>query len=422
MSSSISRRSAWLMVALAAATPAAAQQTVELPRRDVALKERPADVFTVGAVDGADWEMFSGIRSVAFDRSDNLYLLDGQNLRILVFDARGRFVRQFGKKGGGPGELQAPLAMDIAADGNVVVSDLGNRAFIVFTPTGEHVRNVPFAEDAGFPMGGVFADAKGGIVARSGPRIRPDQGDTGTSNTSPIYRQQLADGAEPQTIFRVPVTPPKVTDAGSTGGARRFMAISMDPVFGPRPSFGVLPSGLALHYEPQYAIRILDANGRVARTLTRDYKLRKVTKKDQEKWQEQRREAEASGRGGATIVMSRTDGAGPGSVSLGNSRSGAGPGSAMRMSLDDVPFAETMAVVTGIRTDPQGRIWVQRRHEDNTNAGPIDLVTGEGRYIGTLPPQPLPNAVSASGLAAWVITDELGVERVAVRRLPAGWR
>jgi hypothetical protein len=50
-------------------------------------------------------------------------------------------------------------------------------------------------------------------------------------------------------------------------------------------------------------------------------------------------------------------------------------------------------------------------------------VDANGRYIGTLPAQPLPNAVSASGLAAWVTTDdELGVERVTVRRLPAGWR
>src|SRR5688572_2631909 len=112
-----------MLLALAAAAPAAAQQTVRLPARDVALQERPATVFTVGTEEGRDWEMFSGIRTVAFDRSDNLYVLDGQNYRVVVFDARGRYVRHFGKRGGGPGELQAPLALVINTDGNVVVND-----------------------------------------------------------------------------------------------------------------------------------------------------------------------------------------------------------------------------------------------------------------------------------------------------------
>jgi hypothetical protein len=85
-------------------------------------------------------------------------------------------------------------------------------------------------------------------------------------------------------------------------------------------------------------------------------------------------------------------------------------------------FAEVMSVVSGITTDPHGRVWVQRRNADGTAAGPIDLVDAAGRYIGTLPAQPLPSAVSASGLAAWIERDDLGVERIAVRRLPAGWR
>jgi hypothetical protein len=194
----------------------------------------------------------------------------------------------------------------------------------------------------------------------------------------------------------------------------------MDPVFGPRATFGVLPTGIAVHHETEYAVRILDATGRAVRTLTRDFEPRKVTKKDQEQWQEQRREDEASGAG-PQIVMSRSTGAGRGSVSIGRAGQGQS-GQPMQISLDNVPFAEFMAVVTSIRTDPQGRIWVQRRNADARAEGPIDLVMSDGRYIGTLPAQPLPGAVSRSGLAAWVVTDELGVERVEVRQLPASWR
>src|SRR5690606_36503691 len=125
--------------AVAIAAPASAQQSVELPAKDVALRDRPADVYSVGTVEGRDWEMFSDIRSLAFDRDDNLYVLDGQNYRVVVFDRSGRYVRQFGKQGGGPGELQAPFGLAITPDQHVVVSDPMNRAFILFTREGEHV-------------------------------------------------------------------------------------------------------------------------------------------------------------------------------------------------------------------------------------------------------------------------------------------
>jgi hypothetical protein len=413
MTKSIACGIRWMLLAATAAAPVAAQQSVSLPSRDNTLGDRPADVFSVGTVEGENWEMFSGIRSIVFDASDNMYVLDAQNTRVVVFDATGRFVRQFGKKGGGPGELQAPFAMALSSDGNVVVSDLANRAFVVFGPDGEYVRNVTFGDDLGFPTA-IDADRRGGVVVRAFQRPRPDQ-PPGEAAYSPIFRQSLT-GGEPHMLYRVPVTPPRMIDGSSTAGTRRVGAIRMDPIFGPAASFGALPSGLAVHHETEYAIRILDDAGRHVRTLTRNFKPKKVTKQHQEEWQEQRSRDVAQGAG-PTVVMSRTSPAGT-STTVGRAPSGA-----VTFTVDDMPFAELMAVVTSIRTDPLGRIWVQRRGDGIAAAGPIDLVMPDGRYIGTLPAQPMPSAVSTSGLAAWVVTDDdLGVERVVVRRLPASWR
>ncbi|HEX6308813.1 MAG TPA: 6-bladed beta-propeller [Longimicrobiales bacterium] len=421
MANGVTRWAAGLAIALTAA-PAAAQQTVLLPAKDVALRDRAADVYTVGTVEGRDWEMFSDIRALGFDRSDNLYVLDGQNFRVVVFDVRGRFVRQFGKQGGGPGEFQAPLSLDVAPDGTIVVSDIGNRAFILFTPAGEYIRNVPFADELGLPIGGIEADAAGGVLTRSMARIRPDQPPTESARFSTIYRQTLdATATRATPLYRVPMPPPRVSDAGSATGQRRVAAISMDPVFGARPTFGSLRNGLAVHHETSYGIRILDADGRPVRTLTRDIEPRKVTKKDQEEWQKRRAEEEANGVGPRTVMVTRSDGASP-SVSIGRGGDRGPRQEALRMTLENTPFAEYMSVVSSIRTDPQGRIWAQRRLADGRAAGPIDLLTPEGRYIGTLPAQALPNAVSESGLAAWIVTDDLGVEKVTVRRLPASWR
>lgn len=409
------RRAAWLLLALAAAAPVAAQQTVRLPARDVTLQDRPASVFTVGTEEGRDWEMFSGVRNVAFDAADNLYVLDGQNHRVVVFDARGRHVRHFGKRGGGPGELQAPFNLALDSDGNVIVSDVANRAYVIFRPTGEYLRNVPFPENFGLPVGGLFSDGRGSLITRVMPRPVREANEPADDFTT-ILRQPLQQRATPTALYRIAIPPAQEQQV--SGGVVRMR---MDPVFGPRPLFAPLASGaLAVQHEPHYSVKVLDPSGRAVRTLVREFPLRRVTQRDRETWQERRN----SNPGAAPTAIMMTMGPGGSSTTVGSpgAARAAGAAEAMRMNMDNTPFAETMAVVTGLRSDAQGRLWIQRRHQDNTDAGPIDIVTADGRYTGTLPAQPLPDAFSASGLAAWIVRDELGVERIAVRRLPQSWR
>src|SRR5690606_29180218 len=154
---------------------------------------RPADVYSVGTVEGRDWEMFSDIRSLAFDRDDNLYVLDGQNYRVVVFDRSGRYVRQFGKQSGGPGELQAPFGLAITPDQHVVVSDPMCRAFMLFTREGKHVRNVPFDDEVVFSSWMLGVDG-GDVVflslARIGPYQRPLEGE----RTMLVARLSFAEG------------------------------------------------------------------------------------------------------------------------------------------------------------------------------------------------------------------------------------
>jgi hypothetical protein len=394
--------------------PAAAQQQVALPARDRPLTEQPAAVFTVGAADGESWEMFSGISAVAFDAADNLYVLDTQNTRVVAFDRSGRFLRQFGKRGSGPGELMAPIGMTVASDGNVVVNDIGNRAFVVFRTSGEHVRNVPYPMDGRMPMGGIQADPRGGVIARLNQRMGPE---SDGQNVASIVRQILDEKSAPVQIAQFEVTPPQVINQGES----RRISIAMDPVFSARPSFGVLPGGgLAFHRGDDYAVAIHDGAGRHVRTLTRPITPRRVTKKDRDAYEERSRQAAASGNTGTRIMMTATGpGGGAPQVSVGGSGGGSGAPVGFDMQRQ---FADVMSVVTNVRTDPAGRVWVQRRHDDGRDAGPIDLTDANGRYIGTLPAQSLPGAVSASGLAVWIVRDDMGIERVSVRRLPDAWR
>ena len=72
--------------------------------------------------------------------------------------------------------------------------------------------------------------------------------------------------------------------------------------------------------------------------------------------------------------------------------------------------------------DGEGTLLVAR--ETNPVGGDdlrIDVVTGAGRYVGTVRGQPMPLALGPQRLAAYVERDDLDVERLVVRRLPAAW-
>lgn len=137
-------------------TGAGAQEVVDLPVEDLPL---PADfelVYRIGSADAvARWEEFFTIQGVGFDDAGNLYLLDGAGTgggrRVVVVDASGRHVRDFGRSGQGPGEFRAARQLVVWADGQTLVGDM-MRGYHVFSPGGEYERTVREA-GPGFGIG-----------------------------------------------------------------------------------------------------------------------------------------------------------------------------------------------------------------------------------------------------------------------------
>ena len=375
--------------------PLPAQQLITLPAQDRILTEQPVRLFSIGDADGADWEVLSRVRSAAFDALDNLFVLDGQGTskpRVLVFNSSGQFVRQFGRRGSGPGEFQSPRDVFVLASGDIVVSDPGNSAYILFSSSGEHRRNVRFEPDfrPGQNAPGTQVpqnDARDGVVAMTGRVPRE-----GTASMT-IFRQTLDGRGAPTTIFRFPVDPMRRFDVPATGNRPAVMVVRT-PMYELDPVMGVLPDGtIALLNDHEYAVKLIDASGKHVRTLARPVKARKTTKQDRDDYHKR----------------------------VGDDWLKTNPGRPVPTLPYELPFAEYISVLTGMLVEPN-RIWVQRRQSDGSGRGPIDLLTASGRYIGTLPPQRLPVAVSASGRAAYFITDELGVEQVEVRQLPITWK
>ncbi len=83
---------------------------------------------------------------IAVDESGNVYVADTWNHRIQKFDSQGQFLLQWGTFGDTGGALGAPEMLygprDIVADpdGNLIVSDTGNKRVVKYGPGGQFIQ------------------------------------------------------------------------------------------------------------------------------------------------------------------------------------------------------------------------------------------------------------------------------------------
>jgi 6-bladed beta-propeller len=98
--------------------------------------------LTIGEDDTDPNSMFSELRSVQVDDQGNIYTLDMKEIKIKVFDKNGKFLRSFGKKGKGPGEIETPIRMEMTRDGKIVIDDMGNNKLIFFGPDGSCIKEL----------------------------------------------------------------------------------------------------------------------------------------------------------------------------------------------------------------------------------------------------------------------------------------
>lgn len=88
--------------------------------------------------------------------------------------------------------------------------------------------------------------------------------------------------------------------------------------------------------------------------------------------------------------------------------------------LESIQHFHDIPLIRYLRTSPEGTIWVRRGSDELGIDGPIDLITADGRYLGTFPRDAtdLPAAIGPDGLVAFIEKNDLDVPIVVVRRLP----
>lgn len=379
------------------ASPLVAQEVVELAAEDRPLDADFEEIYRLGSLDGGGWDTFGRVGSVAFDDDGNLYILDTGAVRIYVVDLQGNLVRQFIGQGQGPGEFGGDfvLALEFAVlrDGRVTVHDPGRMGFALFGADGEFERTIPLAgPQTHFPMiagiqafpgmDRVLATTEVGYLRRTGPDY---------DAPAPSFRYVLSYNLSGDQV-RI--------DSVAAGWRP-----SGDPeAFKPRLAAGVLPNGAVAYTDSSaYAIKIAVPDGPVARILTRPFQPSPVT--DRMKADEIERQLEGLGDGRGNPMRQQM-------IEF------------RRGQIEAMEFFHEVPVVLSLKTSWEGTIWVRHRGDGGTEGSRIDLISSEGRYLGTFAPgsTAMPSAFGPSGLAAFVETDDLDVSYVVVKRLPDGMR
>lgn len=418
-----------LMTACAGGDPESAGPSQGLDSPDRPVDWTPTELFAVGGFNAPEWAEFGQVAGLGFDEEGNLFILDGQTSTITHISPTGEFVKTIGGAGEGPGELNQPLAMSVLPDGRLAIVDIGHRGFVMFDRDGTWLENVSvdLAEE-GLPTGNLHPLPGGGMVSNAAIRMSMSSGPGGGRNSvsvggppegRPIHRFTLESEVPGSDVFMAwdPPEPPEGGESEMTGGdAGRTMQIRMSRLqaFEPSLSYAVLPDGrLVVSDSSAYNLKVVDTNtGTVQSTLGRPIAPTPADERIQN-MERDRRMAEAAEAGVGRMI---TVGGGGGGMSFDQD--------AMRRMQEDrianMVFYPEIPVIEDLAIDSEGRIWVQRSSGVPGEDGPTDLITADGRYLGSFDPEAMriPDALGPNGLVAVIEMDEFDIPTVKVMRLP----
>ncbi len=397
----------WLATAFAglSAATAAAQELVDLPAEDLLLSADFDLVYRVGSTEAvADWEQFSTILGVGFDAAGSLYLLDGTRTggagRGVVVDRSGHHVRDFGRRGEGPGEFRIARELVVWGDGRSLVVDM--TGYHVFSPGGEFERMV--RETAGF-----------GAMDRVGfrPKRTGSPAVLALTDRSILRVDMSSDAVGIRALVEQSWAP------GSSEPAPHVVSFEemLDEMggewgFEPEILFDALPTGgVAFSDSSDYAIKLTDASGSISHILRRPIRPLAVTERMKDAERERLLE-EASDRQATALE----DDPPPQILSMFNRMF-----EAQRAGIESMQFHSEVPVVAAVRVTWEGTLWIERSMEPGASEpGPIDVIGSGGRYVGTVPAGQLkmPDAFGPDGLVVFIGTDEFDVPVITVRRLP----
>jgi hypothetical protein len=229
------------------------------PPRGAPTKLVLEEVYTVGGGDAPD-SSFVEISALDVLKDGTAYVLDRKDNRVKVFDAEGKFLRAFGKAGQGPGELNQPVGILITPEKEVLVEDALNQRLAVFGLDGTFRRHISTAKALG--LSGIQMDGRGLIVARS-----MGLGEAGKMSMDVKTYDKDLNPKIKLTSFEFPVS----------------LQAKINPFSAMNLLYALDGQGfLYFGSQPNYVIKVLSPEGKLVKTIGREYDPIAITQADKD--------------------------------------------------------------------------------------------------------------------------------------------
>jgi hypothetical protein len=294
-----------------AAQPAASRWTIE-----------PTPLLTIGESQADTNDMFSQVVGATRLPDGGVLVGDVGAYALRLFAANGQFVRRFGRKGDGPGEIGYLKSLLRCGD-SVVTVDISANRISMFSLGGNYVRSFRFTSPQAGRSAYATACNAGGDFAHYGWEVLTDvKGGVYRSNV-PLWISKADDAARPA-LATVP-------------GSERFGQVLNGQVRGSRP----LPLGkqtaIAIGKErvyvasgDQYEIAVFDFTGKSLPSIRENRPPRATARADIEFLKE---------REFATLPAARRERA--------------------ERDFDALPFPTTLPSYSALIVDARGHVWAQ---------------------------------------------------------------
>lgn len=107
-------------------------------------------------------------RDVALGKDGRIYVVDGGNFRVQIFDKEGKYIKSFGSVGKQIGQFARPKEIAADLEGNIYVVDSAFGNFQIFSPEGELLMYIGDRSERDIPAGymlpsGIAVDEDGRI-------------------------------------------------------------------------------------------------------------------------------------------------------------------------------------------------------------------------------------------------------------------
>jgi hypothetical protein len=336
----------------------------------------------LGAVEGDTPESFARVVDALRLPDGTIVVADGGNTELRFFDGGGRFLRGVGREGKGPGEFEGIAQLANCGADSIIAWDPWLRRASVFDSRGEYVRGVTLEAPSasGVVYGRWGCGSEGEVVLMGWPRT--DGIPQGPHRPLvPVALSQIGDG-------RITV------ELGEFPGDDRY---GYPGGSGPAP-FGrrthlAMGAGLAyLGTGDSYEIRGYRLDGALEVVLRRPAAVRAVSREDLARY----RELDLAQVSDPELRRRR------------------------ERRLLEMEFPTTFPAYAALRTDPAGRLWIQRYAPPGEAGTEWAVFEPDGEWLG--------DVVMPEGLEVYEIgrdyvlgkwRDELGVDYLRVHGLGA---